>query len=386
MSETIKVTVVDYGKTHLMLRYVDPATGKQKHKTAGTAKHGEAVKAAGKWEAELREGRYVAPINTSWAIFRSRYESEQGLSHSTGSREKTASVFNVLERILGPQKLTDLTAARLSYYQAKMRELGRTEATIKGNLSHIKAALSWAVRMGLLVKVPTIETPRRAKAQKLMKGRPITGEEFERMLAEVEGVVGELAAPSWRHFLSGLWLSGLRLRESLELYWDRDDKLCVDLSGQHPMLRIPAAHEKGNQDRLLPMAPEFCEFLERTPEAERTGRVFRPQTHRPLGSNRIGRRISFIGENARVKVNTTTAGKVKYASAHDLRRSFGERWAARIMPQQLMELMRHESIDTTLRYYVGRNAQATAAVLWAAHRAAGNQSGNLDPKNGVFTG
>ena len=29
--------------------------------------------------------------------------------------------------------------------------------------------------------------------------------------------------------------------------------------------------------------------------------------------------------------------------------------------------MRHESIATTMRYYVGRNAQSTAEVLWAAH-------------------
>ena len=36
------------------------------------------------------------------------------------------------------------------------------------------------------------------------------------------------------------------------------------------------------------------------------------------------------------------------------------------MPQVLMELMLHESIETTLRYYVGRNAQATAVILWEA--------------------
>jgi hypothetical protein len=29
-----------------------------------------------------------------------------------------------------------------------------------------------------------------------------------------------------------------------------------------------------------------------------------------------------------------------------------------------MELMRHESIDTTMKYYVGRNAERTAAILW----------------------
>ena len=60
-------------------------------------------------------------------------------------------------------------------------------------------------------------------------------------------------------------------------------------------------------------------------------------------------------------------GKVKYATAHDLRRSFGERWSTRLMPQTLMQLMRHESIDTTMRYYVGRNANTTADAVWEAY-------------------
>jgi hypothetical protein len=37
------------------------------------------------------------------------------------------------------------------------------------------------------------------------------------------------------------------------------------------------------------------------------------------------------------------------------------------MPAVLQQLMRHESIDTTMRYYVGRDADATADVLWAAY-------------------
>ncbi len=48
---------------------------------------------------------------------------------------------------------------------------------------------------------------------------------------------------------------------------------------------------------------------------------------------------------------------MKFASAHDLRRAFGERWAARVMPAVLKELMRQESIETTLRYYVGTDAK-----------------------------
>ena len=130
------------------------------------------------------------------------------------------------------------------------------------------------------------------------------------------------------------------------------------------MLHIPAELEKGNQDRLLPIAPEFAEFLLATSEAERSGFVFnsmrRQLGNRRLGRDCVGRAVSGIGKAAGVKVSTT--GKLKFGIAHDLRRSFGERWAPGIMPQVLMELMRHEHIQTTLKYYVGRNAEKTAAT------------------------
>jgi len=40
-------------------------------------------------------------------------------------------------------------------------------------------------------------------------------------------------------------------------------------------IRFPAEAEKGNQDRLLPMTPEFSTFLAGVPERERRGRVCR---------------------------------------------------------------------------------------------------------------
>src|SRR5690606_21136307 len=110
-------------------------------------------------------------------------------------------------------------AARLSYYQSKLRERGLAEVTIVGHLAYIRAALRWAVEMGLLASVPKIQMPPRAKAAKVMKGRPITGEELDRLLAKVETVVVPAATPSWKFYLRGLWTSGLRRRESLELWW-----------------------------------------------------------------------------------------------------------------------------------------------------------------------
>jgi hypothetical protein len=71
----------------------------------------------------------------------------------------------------------------------------------------------------------------------------------------------------------------------------------------------------------------------------------------------------------KVFVNPKDPAKVKYASAHDSRRAFGVLWAARLMPAQLMELMRRESIETILRFDVGTDAERTAEAVWAAFEA-----------------
>ena len=63
----------------------------------------------------------------------------------------------------------------------------------------------------------------------------------------------------------------------------------------------------------------------------------------------------------------------KFASAHDLRRAFGQRWSGRVLPNVLRELMRHEDTSRTMKFYVGQNAEATADAVWAA---AGNIQGN----------
>ncbi len=396
----IKVSVVAFGdRRYLQMQYTDPLTGRKKTRSTGTTDSGEAVKAAGKWEAELREGRYHEPLKMTWEQFTERYDREVLSGLSPRSQQQAMTLFNKVKAILNPLRLRDLTAERISFFQATLREKKLSENSIEGYSAYLRAALNWAETIGLLPKAPKIQRPKRAKSSKGMKGRPITREEFERMLAKVEEVVDEKvandahekaaakdderAASSWQHYLEGLWCSGLRLEESLELWWDRDDRLRVDLSGELPMLRIPAELEKGHKDRVLPMAPEFAEFLSRTPENDRTGRVFKPKPKRVhgdrLGKDWVSKIVSRIGKAANVKVNTDPrTGAVKYASAHDLRRSFGERWASRIMPQVLMELMRHESIETTLRYYVGRNAHNTAKVLWEAHKrlAVGNTFGN----------
>ena len=189
-----------------------------------------------------------------------------------------------------------------------------------------------------------------------MKGRPITGEEFDRMILTVPKT-----RPSdpeqWERLLTALWLSGLRLAEALTLSWDPDAPLCVCLAGRRPALRIRAEAQKSNRDEILPITPDFAEFLLTTPEAGRSAPVLAPRgllSGKPIVPERVGAMISKIGKKAGVVVNreSTPRGEtVKYASAHDLRRAFGTRWASRVKPAILQRLMRHADIQTTLNVY-----------------------------------
>ena len=366
----IKVLVVKYpDRRFLMMRYIDPVTGQQKARSTGTRVRREAERAAAKWEAELQEGRYQQPSRISWQEFRERYEDEKLSSLADNTAGATTTAFNHLERVINPQKLITLTSTVLSRFQAKLRQESMKEITIATHLRHLHAALSWAVSMGMLPKVPDFHMPKRAKGRTLMRGRPITAEEFERMLGKAPGVRPKDTA-AWLYYLNGLWLSGLRLEESTILSWDEDAAFFVDLSGRRPRFRIYAEAEKGHQDRLLPMTPDFAEFLIKTPNDKRTGHVFELlglYSLKQMTAGRVGRIVSDIGKQANVVVNKAEG---KFASAHDLRRSFGTRWAARVKPATLQLLMRHRSIDTTMKYYVALDTDEVADELWATYDAA----------------
>lgn len=255
--------------------------------------------------------------------------------------------------------------ASVDKIQKQLREIGVADTTICKHLRHLKASLRWAKSMGFLVRVPEFHMPKAGRHQAVMKGRPITDEEFQRMLDSVESVVGEKAADSWKFLLRGFWYSGLRLGEALNLTWHPSDRLFVDFEGKYPMFRICAAFEKGRRDRVLAMTPDFAELLQKHGVLS-SGSVFGPigieRNQRCEQNNWVSIIGSRIGKAANIVVSN--GDKKKYASIHDLRRSFGFRWSRKVMPQVLKELMRHESIDTTLRFYVGQDAEKIAEEIW----------------------
>ena len=245
-----------------VIRYVDPETGRTLQRSTGTDKKKDAEEGSlGEFRADLLSGRYAGPANSLWTTFREKYEADvlSGLAPMT--LKKADTVLDAVERILNPKKLGDLTASRISTFVSELREGGRSESTIASYLAHLRAALSWAVSVKLLAVVPKFKKPKRAKLLKKPKGRAPTEEEFKKILQVVAEVVGSKRAASWQLPHEGLWWSGLRLGEALELWWDRDDKLCIDLTQGRPLLRIPAELEKGHQDRLAANCPRVRQFF-----------------------------------------------------------------------------------------------------------------------------
>jgi len=79
----------------------------------------------------------------------------------------------------------------------------------------------------------------------------------------------------------------------------------------------------------------------------------------------FGRVFSHVDERV-LRAVVTATGSEAVATYFSLvvPTTFGDRWAKRGMPAELKEMMRHESIETTLRYYVCSNAERTAETCW----------------------
>lgn len=390
---TIRVGLVEPSSRRFFLcRWKDPVTGRIKTLSTKTTIRRDAERFAGRLQAELNEGTYKPLTRTTWAEARAKFERARR-SKAKKTQLKSQSMFNAMERLIEPGLVGAITSDVVADYAAALEDEGCVPATVFGHLAELRKFLRYCVRMNYIKTLPHIEFPEVIPAP---KGRAITVEEFERILAVIPKATDDILpqfADGWRHYLQGLWLSGLRLEESMNLHWTDDRQLCVDLTGRRPMMRIQASAEKGRTFRLLPITPDFAEFLDRTPKAERRGYVFRPHTlprgfrhyqrnadkpvpaHRPTHEH-AGKVISRLGELAGVKV-----AEGKFASAHDFRRSFGVRWARVMTSQMLKEFMRHKSIKTTEQFYLGQMAEAAADEVWEAVARLGSAFGNTLPQH-----
>jgi integrase len=333
-------------RTHLVLQWTDPETGRRKSKSAGTADEKEAEDARGDLEYELNHGKYQEASRMSWERFRELFEAE----YAAGGRPNTArnyrDTLDLFERLCNPQRLRSITERTISIFVKGMRGTptrgrpGMMSSTIKVRLQYLHTALQWAVEQGLLPKCPrfpSVKVPEKTP-------QPVPLESFERLLAKAPD-------DNLRAYLLTAWLAGLRLVEAYELEWEQTDRApYLDLAGSRIVL--PAEIVKAGRDQWIPLDPQLCEVLSRLPRQGRKVFRFVARDGHIIAAGAVSDRVCRLAKKAGVKL-----------TYHTLRKGFGCRYAGKVPAQVLQKLMRHATIRTTMAYYANVDDAVMEAVL-----------------------
>ncbi|MBO53327.1 MAG: hypothetical protein CMJ69_21430 [Planctomycetaceae bacterium] len=377
------------------VRWTDPETAREVRVSAGTHDRDIAERQKQEIEAQLLLGVFAtatkkkAGPQMSWDDFRDEYSRQKLTQLRPRSASDAENRLDIVERIASPRTLGDMVdrdtlddiQSRLLAGESSRHGRPRSPHTVRSQMAVLFAALNWAALKGWTDPPPKILKIKTSKLR-AMRGRPLTGEEFDRLLAVVPTVVGDDAAQSWRFLLRGLWESALRIGEAMHLHWtDANEILPQWRPRRLPTLSIPAALQKNDVQEEIPLLPGFESLLLSVPEDRRTGWVFDPESlqpkyGRPAKKGRataewVSRVIGRFGKRAGIIVqpfDDRTGRPAKTASAHDLRRSAAERMLdAGVPPRLISRVLRHASWETTRRHYapgdVQRDAEALRAIL-----------------------
>lgn len=286
----------------------------------------------------------------AWTAFRELYEAERLAGKTEGTQAKAGGVFDSFEQLAAPRTLGAITERTISQYAAKLQGNGRSPATIRGHLAYLREALRWAKGQKLIAEVPAIvmpKLPKGASRAKVRAAAKITTEAFERLLMKC-------SSDGWRLLVALAWHCGLRRLEAR-----RVEGRHVDL--QAHTIAIPR-NKAGDEAATVFITPELDAMLrERWPVGDLPDGELISPGEVASDPESISKEFQRVARRAAVK----GGGKDGYCTLHDLRRSFGSRWAAKVPAQVLQRLMRHADIKTTMDFYADVE-QAALGLLWPA--------------------
>lgn len=212
-----------------------------------------------------------------------------------------------------------------------LRTVDKAPKTVKHYRDTARAIFNLALDRGYIAANPArgAKIPRQPEA----RDREITEEEFDAILENhwCSGV-------TWALVLG--WYCGLRLREAVELTWDR-----IDLDER--LIRLEAEHTKTRTRRKVPIPEELAEMLEEWTDEEREGRLTTCKANNvTLAWTRACQDLGI--ENARF---------------HDLRHSYGTRLRrAKVDQWTIAKVMGHTSLQTTKQYMEHDDDDLRAAI------------------------
>jgi integrase len=342
-------------------RWQDPVTERWCQRRLGERTKREAWAAATELADKIDVG--VSVDDTKWRQFCYKYEWEHlGRRHrSARTLESWLTTKRHIARFREPATLQAITSSWVSEWQAHLDHEGLALNSIACYSRTLKAALKWAWKRDLIMKVPHIPV----EGEEVPRSRAVKPTEMKRLLQAVPEVRPK-DTHYWARMLRGLSLCNLRISNLRQLSWDADAPIRIDTTEAHPLIRFQPRSHKSRKRRIQVVLPAFWAVCCETPEELRQGYVFPLPNGRggQMSEKRIVRIVSAIGREAGILTNPDTG---KQATSHDIgRRAFLPQIEGALTVPEAHKAMGHADFQTTLDYYDTRDALDIAAKLFGA--------------------
>lgn len=232
------------------------------------------------------------------------------------------------------------------YRNYLQHELGREPATINRYLTSLKRYFAWATNTEVIPRDPS-------RAVKLVKETPHSPRHLNDQ--EEEALVAAVEAESKlrdRTLIILMLHTGLRVSEVCHLKHEH-----ITLGQRSGFLKVWG---KRNKYREVPLNVTIRKVLQEYQASlpSKGGYLFLSQRTKDRLTSRA---VRFI-----IKKYVKRAG-ISNLSPHDLRHRFGYRMAEQVPLHRLAQIMGHDSLDTTMLYIRGTQAdlqQAVETIAW----------------------
>jgi len=358
-----------------MVYYLDYKTKDGRRKSYRIGNHGNLTPAQAREVAELRaadvaHGKDVQQekqeakkkaeadkLKTLRAFIDNRYAPHIRTHHRTP--ETTLGKIEGHFSHLMHRPMTEITPWVIEKWRAEQKKAGKADATVNRCLMSLKAALSQAVKWGLLDTNP-LASVKPVKTDTKGRVRYLSADEEKRLVDALEAREHKLrveraSANQWRRErgyreLPDLWgatyadhlkpmtmvarHTGMRRGEIFNLKWQ-------DVNLHTKLLTVRGNTAKSGQSRYIPMNSEVQSVLKawRGQQPDTSGLVFPGKGGRPFDN------IQSSWEAVRV------AAKLEDLRWHDLRHDFASRLVASgVDLNTVRELLGHADLKMTLRY------------------------------------
>ncbi len=311
-----------YGRSAAwIVRWIDPATGRERSRTAGPNRDLARELAA---ETRRQLQRQISGTKPQATILELADWLPGWMPGATPETVRnTTRSLRRLAAITENRLLSRVAREQLLHYQARRLADGAAPATINKELREISSALTLAVDAGYLELNPLLHWRRRRLTEPERRLRIVEPEEIEKLLEVARRP--EMDSPG-NDQTAGLlilgWYMGLRRSEVCHLEWD-----AVELQTRTLYIQNYLGHEphltKNRKVRATPLRAPAAEWLaahwERIEKVVAHGTI-RPKIQtvfswpdgRPINKHWLSRQVAKL----------VAAAAIRPATYHDLRRSF----------------------------------------------------------------